>query len=94
VSQELVFVLAYLDWNKMAARNTGSIGTLNITNVNNLGDRNFNIVQTTVQSVLYKMRGYNASTTQFEHWVSYSPTTPPPSGASLQNIAIAVILTI
>lgn len=35
----------------------------------------------------YRLRGWNATTKQFEHWVGTSPTTPPPSFASLLEVS-------
>jgi len=53
--------------------------------------RNFAPLQI-AQSISYKMRGRNTSTSQYETWITTSPDTPPPSGATLSDIIIASIL--
>ena len=47
---------------------------------------------TMIRSVQYKMRGYNATTLQFEYWSTNNPSAGPPSGANLTNKAIAAVV--
>lgn len=45
-----------------------------------------------VTSTLYKMRGYNESTLEYEYWVTNNPNSGPPTGANLSNKVIAAVL--
>ena len=45
-----------------------------------------------IRPVQYKMRGFNASTSQYEYWQTYNPSAGPPSGASLTNKSIAAVI--
>lgn len=47
---------------------------------------------TMVSPVQYKMRGWNATTSQYEYWQTDNPLAGPPSGASLVTITIAAIV--
>ncbi len=37
---------------------------------------------------IYKMRGWNSSLSQYEYWMTQYPGQSPPSGNTLQDIAI------
>lgn len=37
---------------------------------------------------IYKMRGWNNSSAQYEYWLTQYPTQPPPTGNTLQDIAV------
>ena len=45
-----------------------------------------------VSPVQYKMRGFNASTGQYEYWQTNNPSAGPPSGAALANKSIAAVV--
>lgn len=45
-----------------------------------------------VRPTEYKMRGFNASTGQYEYWSTTNPSAGPPSGATLTNKSIAAVL--
>lgn len=41
----------------------------------------------------YKMRGYRVATHAFEYWLTTDPNASPPSGNTLIDITIAMVLT-
>lgn len=47
----------------------------------------------TSNATRYKMRGYRIATHAFEYWIATDPNSPPPSGNTLIDITIAMVLT-
>lgn len=78
----------------MSARNMGAVGpdqfkAASFMSVRHSTGKWKHIMVSPVQ---YKMRGYNTSTGQFEHWQTSNPQAGPPSGASLVNKTIATVV--
>lgn len=47
---------------------------------------------TMISPVIYKMRGFNTSTAQYEFWLANNPRQGPPSGATVTNKTIAAVM--
>lgn len=64
-----------------------------IENTRNRGMHSFALTTGVTTSILFKMRGWNAATSSYETWIVGDPNGGPPSGATLQGIAIAALIT-
>lgn len=75
----------------MSAQNMGSLGPIAIGSITAKTVRHVTArwKHVMVRPVQYKMRGFNATTGQYEYWQTNNPSAGPPSGASLTNKAIA-----
>lgn len=77
------------------AQQMAAIGALQIKDAGTDGKyaqrkRTFGSWATTmVRPTLFKMRGFNASTGQFEYWLALNPNQGPPNGDIVSNTVIA-----
>lgn len=76
---------------------TGIYGSIDFSTANLTNSTGFiNVIQTAglldvtgiVYVPLYRIRGYNPITTQYESWVSVIPITANPSGATLIDVVV------